>query len=242
MRHCNATLSRADRANSDFDQRQNFVYYSIWHVPAVARQSRLAPVFRDWTIAGLGAFRSGFPYTVFGIFGRGSLTNPLLAFPSPTLAIAGGVQTLNRAGFASAFSQTIGNTGRNAFTGPGFYNLDVSLARSFALPWIGETGRLTLRADAFNFLNHTNLGNPGPQLALATFGASLFGRSGLQSGFPSLTPLNESSRIMNDVLAAMKGVSLAGLTPCSQPKTCGGALGGCSNGARCTPASVLSQP
>jgi hypothetical protein len=104
------------------------------------------------------------------------------------------VQTLNRTGFASAFSQTVGNTGRNAFTGPGFYNLDVSLARSFALPWIGETGRVMLRADAFNFLNHTNLGNPAPQLALGNFGASLFGRSGLQSGFPSLAPLNESAR------------------------------------------------
>jgi hypothetical protein len=186
--------SSVDRGNSDFDQRHNFVYTSVWHVPAVARESRLAPVFRDWTFATLGAFRSGFPYTVFGIFGRATLTNPLLAFPSPTPAIAGGVQTLNRAGFANAFSQTVGNTGRNAFTGPGFYNLDVSLARSFALPWIGETGRVMLRADAFNFLNHTNLGNPAPQLALGTFGASLFGRSGLQSGFPSLTPLNESSR------------------------------------------------
>jgi hypothetical protein len=186
--------SGVDRGSSDFDQRHNFVYSSVWRLPPAVHHSRLAPLFRDWTIAGLGAFRSGFPYTVFGVFGRATLNNPAIEYLSPATPIAGGMQILNRAAFASAFALTVGNTGRNAFTSPGFYNLDLSLARNFALRWIGEGGRLTLRADAFNFLNHTNLGSPGPQLALATFGASTFGRSGLQSGFPSLAPLNESSR------------------------------------------------
>jgi hypothetical protein len=186
--------SGGDRGSSDFDQRQNFVYYSLWHVPAVARHSRFAPLLRDWTLAELGAFRSGFPYTIFGAFGRATLLNPSLALLSPATPIAGGEQLLNKAAFGSPFAFTFGNTGRNEFTGPGFYNLDVSLARAFPLPWLGESGRVTLRADAFNFLNHANLGSPSPQLVLGDFGNATFGRAGLQSGFPSLTPLNESAR------------------------------------------------
>jgi hypothetical protein len=37
----------------------------------------------------------------------------------------------------------------------------------------------------------------------------------------------------NSTLAEMRGVNLSDLNECTQPKTCGGALGGCSNGARC---------
>ena len=54
---------------------------------------------------------------------------------------------------------------------------------------------MTLRADAFNFLNHANLNNPSPFLGLtSTFGVATFGRLGKQSGFPAQSPLNEMGR------------------------------------------------
>ena len=55
--------SRADRANSDFDQRHNVVAYGVWEIPAVFRASGAAPFFRDWTLGGLTAIRSGFPFS-----------------------------------------------------------------------------------------------------------------------------------------------------------------------------------
>ena len=63
-----------------------------------------------------------------------------------------------------------GNTGRNAFRGPGLTNADLSLARTFGVRWLGESGRLTIRADAFNALNTTQFGIPGRTLGNADFG------------------------------------------------------------------------
>ena len=84
-------------------------------------------------------------------------------------------------------------SGRNAFRGPGLYNADVSISRSFPLKYVGESGRLTVRADIFNLLNHANLNNPDALITSPTFGLALFGRTGRSSGFPAVTPLNETA-------------------------------------------------
>jgi len=48
---------------------------------------------------------------------------------------------------------SIGNTARNAFDGPGYFNIDASLFKTIKLT---ENVKLQLRAEAFNLLNHTN--------------------------------------------------------------------------------------
>jgi len=102
--------------------------------------------------------------------------------------------------FAQAPASRQGNSGRNAFSGPGLYNVDISLSRSFPLRWLGESGRLTFRADAFNVLNHSNLNNPEPQLGQNDFGVAQYGRQGRQSGFPAVSPLNETARQVQLIL------------------------------------------
>ena len=114
-------------------------------------------------------------------------------FANPA-AVPGGVQLLNPAAFGPAAPSTLGNSGRNAFIGPGFYSFDLSLARAFPLPWLGESGQLRIRADAYNVLNHANLGNPDAQLGDAAFGVATYGRQGFPSGFPAVSPLNETPR------------------------------------------------
>jgi hypothetical protein len=196
---------KADRGNSDYDQPNNLVLFSYWSLPSPLRGSKFGVLFRDWTVAGLAAFRSGLPYTVIDnqspvIPGNGVLFNPRpdLINPNPVLssptAVPGGEQLLNPAAFAGV-SNAIGTLGRNSLIGPGIYNIDLSLARSFGIPWFGESGRLTLRADAFNFLNHANLNNPDPFLGdTGSFGSAQFGRLGDPSGFPAVSPLNETPR------------------------------------------------
>src|SRR5260370_22415329 len=91
----------------------------------------------------------------------------------------------------------LGNAGRNAFGGPGFYNVDLSIGRSFGLRWLGEGGRLAFRADAFNVLNHANLGNPFSLLTDSpepNFGVAPFGRQGPPSGFQPVSRLKEAPR------------------------------------------------
>jgi hypothetical protein len=160
----------------------------------------------NWTVGGLAAFRSGFPYTVINgnsntlvnggvVYNpRPDIVNPSQAVLSNSIPVPGGKQSLNPAAFQTV-QGTLGNEGRNAFIGPGIYNIDLSLGRTFGLPWLRESATMTLRADAFNFLNHANLNNPDPYLGDGPFfGVASFGRLGKQSGFPAVSPLNETGR------------------------------------------------
>ncbi|MBZ5604357.1 MAG: carboxypeptidase-like regulatory domain-containing protein [Acidobacteriia bacterium] len=174
-----------DRGNSDFDQRHNLVVFGYWNLP------------RGFIASALAAFRSGFPYSLIApITGASSILNqrPDVAGPlGSTSAVAGGERLFNPAAFAVPPATTLGNLGRNALTGPGFYNLDLTLARVFA---IREGLHLTARASAFNVLNHANLGNPGTLYGDPSFGVAQYGRQGFSTGFPAVAPLNETPRQM----------------------------------------------
>jgi hypothetical protein len=194
-----------DRGNADFDQRQNLVLLGYWNLPGLSSSGLPGWVTRGWSAGGLAAFRSGMPYSVFGsstavagggtvLNDRANIVNGTQAFLPQALPVPGGQLLLNALDFTNAAVSTLGDTGRNAFTGPGFYSVDLSLARSFPLRWLGDRGRLTFRADAFNVLNHANLNNPDTQRNSPTFGIALYGRTGTPSGFPAVSPLNETPR------------------------------------------------
>jgi Carboxypeptidase regulatory-like domain/TonB dependent receptor len=57
-----------------------------------------------------------------------------------------------------------GNAGRNNLRGPGFFNVDLSLFRSFALT---ERIKLQFRGEFLNALNHPNFSNPGSDISNA---------------------------------------------------------------------------
>jgi hypothetical protein len=59
--------------------------------------------------------------------------------------------------FLDAGLDNIGNNGRNTYWGPSFYNMDLSVQKTFAI-W--EKVGIKARADAYNALNHINPGNP----------------------------------------------------------------------------------
>lgn len=192
--------SRSDKANSDFDQRQSLVFYSIWQLPPVHGAKGL---LRDWKVSQMAAFRAGFPFTVYAPTAEpaagGTIFNTRADLNGESPAgvrrpIAGGFQILDPSQFAAPAPGLVGSSGRNAFTGPGFFNVDVSLSRSFPVRAFSENGRLTLRADAFNVLNHANLGQPDSQMTSPTFGEALYGRTGQAGGFPSLVPFRETAR------------------------------------------------
>ena len=195
--------SHGDRANSDFDQRQNLVGYVIYQPPRFRASSRWAPVWNGWAISALGAVRSGFPYTVLAPTQSGGFiynnTATAVSNPYVNTAAKGGVRLLDPNAFIFPSTNQPGNTGRNEFRGPGLASMDFSLSRSFGVRWLGEGGRLTLRADAYNFLNHANLNNPLNELTgitktQGTFGVASFGREDSRTGFPSSIPLDETSR------------------------------------------------
>jgi hypothetical protein len=63
---------------------------------------------------------------------------------------------------------TYGTLGRNAFRGPGFFNLDVALAKTF--PIYGERLRLDLRGEFFNLFNNVNFLPPNTTITSPQFG------------------------------------------------------------------------
>jgi len=195
--------SRSDRASSDFDQRHNLVIYSLWELPALFADSAAGALFRGWQFSQMAAFRSGFPYSVnvpteisfdgeFLVNNRADVVNPASAETEGQAA--GGQLLLNAAAFARPAAGRLGNSGRNAYRGPGLFNIDISVSRSFGLPWLGEAGRLLFRADAFNLFNHANLNNPDSFLTSEDFGVALYGRQGRSSGFPAAIPFSETAR------------------------------------------------
>lgn len=189
--------SNGDRGNSDFDERHNLVLLGVYELPAVQSHHWLNVLSRDWTIAGVGALRSGFPYTVYSLgglkgFARANILDPAQTRGSGQPAGPGEVELLNAAGFGPAGGPGE-PAGRNAFIGPGFVNLDLSVNRAFTVRGLPESSRLILRADFFNALNHANLNNPYPVLADG-FGLATYGRIVTPSGFPTPEPLAETPR------------------------------------------------
>ena len=64
-----------------------------------------------------------------------------------------------------------GNLGRNTFRGPGFAQLDLSVAKNNRLPWFSSEGaNLQIRGEFFNLFNRVNLTNWDTNLASGTFG------------------------------------------------------------------------
>jgi hypothetical protein len=192
--------SRGDRGNSAFDQRHNLFFLALWQPESRWRATR------GWKISLLSAFRTGTPYTVLASTSDVPFTGGVIENQRASLAGAanpvyttppagpGGVYLLNAAAFVAPAADSPGGTSRNAFRGPGLYNADVSLARSFSIPRLREGSLFTVRADAFNILNHANLGNPDNLVGSPTFGLATYGRQGAPSGFPAVAPLNETAR------------------------------------------------
>src|SRR5262249_34440777 len=87
---------------------------------------------------------------------RGPQRPELVPRVNPYLETSSGY-LLNPAAFTVPAPGTFGNLARNALRGLNFTQLDVALAKDFA---IKEQTRFTLRWDVYNIFNHPNFSNP----------------------------------------------------------------------------------
>ena len=193
--------SSADRGNADFDQRHSLVFYSYIDLPSPGRGG-WRRLLAGWSLAEVGGLRSGNPYTIYGdnflpfLYNRANLVDPQ-TLTTNTGPFDGSTRLLNPGSFANAPEGKLGTAGRNAFTGPGSYNLDLSASRTFPISPSHETRLLVIRVDAYNCLNHINLGNPLPAnlfLGSDDFAVASRGRTSSAGGLLAVTPLSESPR------------------------------------------------
>jgi outer membrane receptor protein involved in Fe transport len=119
-----------------------------------------------WNVSAIVTVRSGLPGTTTAGWGPGnSLQNTGFSFERPDVVEGVDPQTgdsgwnnyLNPAAFQPAALGTFGNAGIGIWSGPGYWNVDLSLDKNFRL---GGAKSLLFRVEAFNVFNHPNKGMP----------------------------------------------------------------------------------
>lgn len=171
-----STNVRRERALSVFDVRHQFTVGYTYELPFHGTRW-----VEGWHINGTGTWRSGQPFTALLGFDT-SLTGSGYVRPNNVAGAfinEGGQVTLNRnlpldpaTGLPAAIipgAGEFGNLGRNTFTGPGYQDVDLSIAKEMRL---GERLRVQGRVEIFNLLNTTNLALPERRLTDQFFGRS----------------------------------------------------------------------
>ncbi len=194
-----------DRGSSDFDVRHRVVVSAVWQEPFFQKPGLANLILGGWNLAPIYTARTGNPFTVFDSTNSTGNLLPRIMFSSPytpqytntptgrpnefTYLVLNNVDTtyanpITGTSDFGPFPPTM--SGRNAFTAPGAWSFNFSLAKTFSLT---ERFKLDVRAEAFNILNHPNLylvygenevssfvgtvANPGLQTVTATRGQNL---------------------------------------------------------------------
>jgi hypothetical protein len=172
---------KGDYGLSDFDVRNHFVFSGTWNLPFHGNR-----LVEGWLLANITQLQSGNPLNVVTTSTYNGVTTtptirPTLVGPYSTgrgaTLVTGNVPFIRGTGCGgpvvvagcSFFAQPagFGNLHRNALTGPGFADTDLSLEKTTS---ITERSALILRIDAFDLLNHVNFANPTLSATGVTFG------------------------------------------------------------------------
>ena len=192
--NANANLGLLDPFNpeldygyADFDVRHRFVGSFNYEVPFFNNIDNgfVRNLLGGFTLTGIINARTGLPFTVFdcsvggGVCARLTPDGPISFEGSDSPADTGDPNSfnfLNLPGLVPIFNPVAGNgangpfpenmTQRNAFRGPGFYNIDAGLYKRIRF---NEKYSLQLRLEAFNVFNHANLFIDPNQLDASSF-------------------------------------------------------------------------
>jgi len=174
----------SNRGTGDSDHRHSFNASLIYAFPFGAGKrwgsgwNRLVDGFAGgWELGSLFVAQDGNVYTISS--GRTTCSNLLNCRSDYTGSHAGSAvynadgsvffyTATQLAGFTTPAPGSVGNSGRNGFRGPGYFNIDASLVKHFK---ITERHVISFRAEAYNVLNKANFQNPSVGvLTPATFG------------------------------------------------------------------------
>jgi outer membrane receptor protein involved in Fe transport len=167
-----------DYGSGDLDVRHRLVIAPIYTEPYFKNQRNLlGQVAGGWQISGIYQVHSGAPFSYFDQTSNYSGYNVARYTPAtaitkhsftsiPSGADGGGANlyTIGHLPIANSWSGNYGisdwgpwpttMTSRNSFRGPGIWNLDLALSKTFP---VREGMNIEFRAEGFNILNHHNL-------------------------------------------------------------------------------------
>jgi hypothetical protein len=199
---------RFDYGPADYDVRHRVVASFVYDLP-FARSNRW---IGGWNVSGIVSVQSGANFSVnnstvdsngdnqfndrANYIGSGKITNATNHHASP----ATGYLNPSDWGMLNADipcpasvnmglwceGQSLGQMERNTLTGPGFFNTDFGVKKTFK---ITERASLRVEGNFFNIFNHPNFLAPDANLNNSSFGKSLSTFSNEQSGGPRITQL-----------------------------------------------------
>jgi hypothetical protein len=154
---------RNDRGLSDFDARHHFSVSGIYALPFHGNRLK-----DGWQMSLIETAQSGQPLNFHistttltnGLTTvRPNVSGPIMAGfnPSYTLSAAAVGYIQNPQVFFDQGAAGFGSLGRNVVEGPGFQDVDFTLAK---ITRITERVRFEVRVDAFDLFNHANFTNP----------------------------------------------------------------------------------
>ena len=177
-----------NKALAGFDRTQNFAAYGVYNLPFGPGQRWLqtgivSKLAGGWQISWVLQALSGTPFTITDgnastLNAPGSTQVPNVVSPIQILngqPVASGTSCSNLSCYylnPNAFQHVttpnvFGNAGRNIVRGPGYFDLDMALNRSFK---ITERFTFTFQAQAFGVTNTPHFNNPIFDISNATFG------------------------------------------------------------------------
>jgi hypothetical protein len=173
----------AEWAPAGYDVAHKLSLIGLWELPFFKDSSKVTrAILGGWQIAGSAILQTGSPLNVTnsaayprGDFNADSNGGDRPNAPDASVKQSGWSNAEYLAGifkatdFPTPAAGQNGNLQRNAFRGPGFIDVSLSLSKKFVLTdrWSGE-----FRLDAFNALNRVNLGDPVMDLSNTNFGRS----------------------------------------------------------------------
>lgn len=175
---------RLERSIDPTDVAQRLVLSGIYQIPFRSNVAALKLLLSGWQLNSIVTIQGGQPLTISGASNnrasRPNSTGVSAKLDNPTAA-----KWFDTAQFVNPSLYTVGTIGRTLpdVRSPGLFNMDLSLIKDTPL---GERMKLQFRAEAFNWINHTNLGLPN-----MSFGA---GPNGLNNNaaFGTITSARDS--------------------------------------------------
>ncbi len=168
----NRHFDRGNCATAGSDRRHLFNLPGVAEAPrfsnpalrAVGSSWRLSPIFRILS-GDYMSITTNLDRALSGISNQ--RVNQILENPYGDKSVK---NYLNPAAFALPALGTLGNSGKGAVAGPGSWQFDVAVSRTFQLK---ETQKIEFRAEAFNLTNSVRMTDPNAVLNSNTFGQVL---------------------------------------------------------------------
>jgi hypothetical protein len=165
----NAFNPSANYSNSNFDVRNAFKGYAVYELPFgrgkqfLSSNRLLDAAVGGWQISGALVLTTGNPFTVVNNQNN-TYAQAGASFPNwvPGVSTKPADRSIQNWFNPGAFSQpengTFGNVPRNSIYGPGLNVVNLSMGKTFSLPW--EEVKIQFRCDAQNAFNHPSFGVP----------------------------------------------------------------------------------